>query len=384
MNKSFILFLALIIYPLAAFAMPADDRRQGTIDRTMTLVEASLERAPYAEVAVEPETQAVVMPIEIAPRQEEAPVVTDRPVWERRHNNELAFSMGTYLFETGDKWPLRYSLLYAESDKVEKNGAMFGIYGAKTWRISEPLRHAGDIWRISPLPNVVRFEAEFLMGKVDYSSYATGKREGFDVQDIDARLLFGYDYVWSDTTMITPYIGVGWRRVSDTTGGWVDFIARAYEPFKTETSFLYIPVGIETLTQVSKQWDIHFKFEGSLVAGGATTIFLNDIPGLYTIHDVDANQDVQGVFQKSTSDLKGGFGLRTSCKLIRKYSAFDLFLEPYFKAWHLKKSEAMQAHFRGNNNKDYVSVYDDGSTYKPVWMPQNVTASFGLRMGMQF
>ncbi len=372
------------ICPLVASAMPTDIARERAIDYELAAVEGSSNMPSYESASV-PEQQASVTnvdrPIQNANGYGYASVQPQKTMLERRHNNEIAFQMASYLYETEDKWPFYYP--YTVADKVKKNGSLFGFYGAKTWSLSEPLKTWSDIWKTSPFPNFVKVEAEGSLGRTDYSSFATGKRQGFDACELDARLLFGYDYIWSTATLFTPYVGFGYRRFSDETGGWEDFVVNNYVGFKTETNFFYVPVGFETLTQLNDQWDLTFKMEGDLVVGGSVNYFLNEIPGPFTGTDTETGLPVTVNLQKSTSDLKAGWGFRTSMKIIRKYNAFDIYAEPFFKFWSLKQSDAMQEH-AASATKDYVSAYPDGSPYKPLWTPQNFTSTLGLRMGVQF
>ncbi|MBF0594345.1 MAG: hypothetical protein HQL22_05190 [Candidatus Omnitrophica bacterium] len=314
------------------------------------------------------------------------PVVPQKTTHDRQHRAELAFQMASYLYKTADNWPDYYSEKYSESNKVKKTGGLYGFYGAYTWNTFEPLRSWSDIWKKTPYPNFVRVEAEGSIGQVDYSSYVTGKKQGFDARELDARFLFGYDYVLNDSTLLTPYIGFGYRMFSDNAGGWVDYFVNDYAQYTTKTSIYYVPVGVESLTKLNEKWDLGLKLEGDLVVAGSVDYALNEIPGTFTqYHDANTNAPLNLVPRKASSRLKGGFGFRTSMKIIRKYDHFNIFTEPYLKLWYLRKTEPEQAHsFDLTSGGDYVSVNADKSAYKPLWDPQSVTAIAGLRMGVQF
>lgn len=303
----------------------------------------------------------------------------------KKHNYELAFQIESYNYKTGDKWPYYYSTLYSTSDKVEKSGSLYGLYASKSWNLYAPLHTWSDLWKNYEIPNFVKIEVEASTGGTDYSSYVTGKLKGFESWDIDGRLLAGYNYAWSDTTSFTPYIGVGYRRFIDNSGGYVDYFVNGYAKYTNINSMFYIPIGVETHSQLNERWDMNLKVEADIVAYGTTDYLLNDIHGTFPGTDVNTGAPLTLSPKESNSNLKGGFGFRTSIKLIRKYKYCNFFVEPFFKLLYLNKSDPVQASsFATNNGSDYVSVYPNKSAYKPLWDAENTTIDVGARAGVEF
>ncbi len=407
MKKIIVLLLMLSFNALSAQAMTVD-ARQGAVDEALTTAEVSLSRPAYDLVrtgdgqesydlmpvldrqrvvvkeAAPPRKAYMDRPVAVAAGGDAKTVGTDEGRAFRRHRNELAFQMAVNVLETGDQWPYYYSQIYSTSDQFKKTSTLFGLYGSHTWSLYEPVRSWRDVLAHIPTPNFIRLEFEGSSGSSNYSSYATGKKQGYEAWEIDARALFGYDCVWSPRTLFTPYIGLGYQRFTDNAGGWVDYFVYDYASYTTQRSLYYIPVGFETLTQVNDQWDVNFKLEGDAVVGGQVDYNLQDIPGTFSGSDVNTGEALTLEPRRAVSDIKGGWGFRTSVKLIRKYNRFDLYFEPFFRYWSINKTEAVQAHSFATNGKDYVSVYPDKSAYKPLWDPKSATTTFGLRMGAQF
>ena len=313
--------------------------RQNVIDGKLS----TPKRQPQSKIAENPTHQNVITAEFSTPERRPQSKITENPTHQnvtndefptvrRRSKTDLAVQMASYLFETDENWPYYYSQNHSVSNKVEKTGALFGFYAAYTFSLYEPLRSGKDILNhISP--NFLKFEIEGSKGKIDYSSYATGKLDGFSAQELEARILWGYDFLLSRSTIITPYMGIGYRIFSDNTGGWVDYFVKDYAKYTIQTKFPYLPVGFETLTKLNEQWDLNYQLEGDFVIGGEVNYNLQEIPGTFPGVDVDTGAPLTLIPQNATSKLKGGFGFRTSMKLIRKFKNFDIFAEPYLKFW---------------------------------------------------
>lgn len=314
------------------------------------------------------------------------PVADTYPV--RKHTYELAAQIQRFNYQTADKWPYYYENYYGYpvSDKVKKEGYLYGIYGAKTFNFSHPIDSWRDFLDRYEIPNFIRIEVEANRGETSYDSYITDKLTGHDAWNAEGRLLVGYDLLWSPSTIVTPYVGAGYKWAEDDTGGYIDFIVDDYVPFTRQTSYFYIPIGVETLSKISEKWDISYKLEGNVAPFGSTDFFLNEIPGPISAIDGDTGLPVDIMFNKTEADLGVGYGVRTSMKFIRKFSAFDFYVEPFFRYQYFDKGEEVQLQAHGiDNGKDYVSVFPDLVTpYKGLWDEENHTTSYGIRTGVQF
>lgn len=334
------------------------------------------------EAQMEPPTaRAVTLPGMISSE----PVEYAEAQPEAVRNNEIAFQIASFLCQTGDRWPNNYAAAYSSSDKMRKSGALIGVAGAKTWLFYEPIHAWSDVSQRASMPNIVKIQGEFSQGNMDYDSYVTGKMKSFDVKELDLRLLAGYAIALNDRTLVTPYVGIGYRLSSNNAGGYVDYFVYDYAKFTVKNNLYYLPVGVETLTRLNAQWDVGLNLEADWVIGGDVDYYLNEIDGLFPMVDVNTGEALQVQTRKASSHLNGGFGFRTSVKLIRKFDKINFFVEPYLKFWSLNKSKPTEAHaYAVNNGKDYVSVYPDKNIYKPLWEADTYTIYTGLRMGVQF
>ena len=347
--------------------MPSDFDRQKAIDDALNNTENSLSPVPSSNESY-------------ADTLNQAGPKDSLPVHKRYF--DLAFQTESYNYRTGDKWPPDYSFLYTTSDSIKKNASLIGLYGSATYKGT--LHTWDDTWSKEELPNYAKIEFEGSEGKSNYSSYVTGKIKGDNSWNIDGRLLFGYAHVWNNITDFTPFLGIGYQRFSDKDGGWVDFVVDSYEKYTNITSMFYIPIGVETHTTLNDQWDINFKLEGDVVCYGTTVYSLNDIPGDFPGIDLQTGLPIESALRKATSDLNGGFGFRTSLKLIKKYKNFDLYFEPFFKFLYLNKSQEAQMLSVATNGKTYISDNWDGTPNKPLWDAKNTTIDAGARAGVEF
>lgn len=324
-------------------------------------------------------------PLEII---EEAPNPQD--VRSRLKKIELALQMASHNYQTDDNFPAYYP--YAISNAAEKDGKLYGLYASYTYR--RPYKTPVHKWQdlrsavggFSGLPSFVRLEGDLSFGEVSYDSYASGKRTGFDAWQGNIRLLGGYDFLSQDSSFIvTPYTGIGYRRFSDKTGGWVDDVIFRYAEYENVYNYVYLPVGVETLKHFNDEWDVGFKLEGSFVFAGTIDFNHSDIPGIYNLRVWSTGDYVGMKFQDDSSPLKGGFGFKTSLKTIRKFDAWNIFAEPFFELWQIRKSRPEVYRSVGIDGIEYHSVNDsDGSPYKGLFEAANCTLQFGMRLGVQF
>lgn len=317
---------------------------------------------------------------------DDAQYVTQESIRDRQRKIEIALQLESYAYETDDKWPYNYISRFAVSDKVERNGYLAGAYGSYTWRFGEALGGVSDLWYQGPMPGIVKLEGEGSGGKVDYRSYATGRKNDFDAWDINGRILMGYDFQGDDlSSMVSAYLGFGYRRYSDDSGGYVDYFVYNYAEFPIKHSYYYVPVVVEYLKELNDHWDLTLKLEGDILIDGSVEYYLSDIEGTFSGRDVDTGESLILDPRNVKVDLNGGYGFGFSAKMIRKLQSHNIFVEPFVKFWYIDKSDEQQVHsYATNNGRDYVSVYDDGSPYKPMWEPENVTVKFGGRVGVQF
>lgn len=312
---------------------------------------------------------------------------------ERLKKIELALQVETLNYQASEYSPANYyAYVYTVGNDVEKNAKLYGFHGSYTFRRAykcpvhnwNDLKAAEKAWSI--MPSFVRLEGDVSFGKISYDSFVTGKKTGFDTWLGNFKLLGGYDFMSQDSTfVVTPYVGVGYRRLTDKTGAWVDFYVYNWAPFENIYNYFYMPVGIETTKILNEKWDLTFKLEGDLVLAGDVTLSYGDIPTIFPDHVYGTGKAVNIHLRDTESPLQGGLGFNTSFKGVRKFEKLNIFAEPFMEFWYIKKSRKEQAKLLGDDGLDYVTVYSsDGTPYKPAYEPKNYTLSFGMRLGVQF
>ena len=95
-------------------------------------------------------------------------------------------------------------ILYDEPNVMEEEGIMYGIDASYIY-------HKG----ISGI--MLRGDGRFSYGQVDYSN--SGTIDNIDDYIVETRGLVGYDFLYSEATIITPYTGFGYRYLNDDTSG---------------------------------------------------------------------------------------------------------------------------------------------------------------------
>ncbi len=408
-TKLFVLWLLLTgFFPVAIFAAdvptPNGDGRQELIDRELNVAARRIESQSAAQLepvsnesidepSKDTDEQAVgeskpdVQTLQTAVEQEK---LTENKIDRQRLKKiELALQFASYNYKTDDNSPYYYSLVYDASNRVEKSGHLYGFEASYTYRkkTAFPIHSIKELFEEgNPGFTFARLEGELSFGRVDYHSHVTGKLNNFPAWQGNIKAIAGYDFLSLDESfMVTPYAGIGYKKVTDDAGGWVDISLHDHARYKNIYQFIYMPFGIETLKQINRDWDVLYNLEGSLMLYGNAQFSLHEIPGLFPGYDVSTGDPIETYFNDSPKlKFKRGFGIKTSLKAIKKFDYFNIFLEPFFEAWRISKSDEKVNLSFATNGKNYHSAYPDGSEYKPLYEPANYSVRLGLRLGVQF
>jgi len=244
----------------------------------------------------------------------------------------------TVEFEAGPE--LSY-IKYEEPGIMEEKGVMGGVFGAITARLPEKI--------------VIGADARFSFGEVEYDSVSTGSVDDITDYIFEIRGKVGYDLAVGDTTRVTPYIGLGYRFLRDELGGKVSTTgALGYD---RESRYLYLPLGVETLTSLNNDWFVGLTFEFDIFLDGTQESELGDaIAGLDTLEN----------------DQNDGYGLRGSVKLVKASEKYDFFVEPFIRYWNIDRSDVKAVTFSGTP----IGVIG--------FEPDNESTEFGARVGVHF
>ncbi len=230
---------------------------------------------------------------------------------------------------------------------LEEEGNMYGIYGSYTHHMKkgEPL--------YTEVINMYKIEAKGSYGVVDYESTPSGTIKDIDDYMIEVRLLLGYDMLPSETTMVTPYAGFGYRNLNDDSSGKRS--SRGALGYERSSNYYYLPLGFDLKHQINAGWQIGVNGEFDVLLFGQQKSYLSDVSTSYP---------------DLTNDQKRGYGLRGSVPIIKVGSKFNFVLTPFIRYWNIKDSETSTA----VGNGLIFSGYE----------PKNTSTEFGVKLGVQY
>jgi len=194
---------------------------------------------------------------------------------------------------------------YEEPGMMKDKGMMYGIAASYAYH------------------NRFMFKAEgkFAYGQVDYDG-ATWDGTPVTLKSIpdymlEIRGLLGYDYFVKAYT-ITPYLGIGYR--------WLNDNSQQQSPagYKRITNYLYIPIGLELVADLSKGWFLGATGEYDLFLRGKQISYLGDVDPSY--NNVE-------------NDQKKGYGVRGSISIAKKSEKIGFAIEPYIRYWNISDSD---------------------------------------------
>lgn len=110
-------------------------------------------------------------------------------------------------------------------------------------------------------------------GKVDYSSYTTETIDGQKNWYIDARVLFGKDYLF-DRFILAYYSGLGYRFLYHDFRGITSTGARGY---RRKSNYLYLPIGVEYTVSFLENSKFITNLEFDLLLIGRQKSYRSDI-----------------------------------------------------------------------------------------------------------
>lgn len=185
------------------------------------------------------------------------------------HPGDLGIEIG---FETSH-------ITYKEPNLMEQKGIMCGANIAFTYRgWLPPLSSDND-------RSMLKIEARGSHGQVDYTSVSTGSSDGIDDYMFEFRGLGGYSFFISDRSIITPYVGYGYRYLNDDSAGKISTTGAA--GYKRQSNYYYAPIGIESITVFEEGGSIRVKLEYDYFCRGKQKSFLGAFPGYV---DIENNQ----------------------------------------------------------------------------------------------
>ena len=175
----------------------------------------------------------------------------------------------------------------------------------------------------------------------------------------EADLKLGRTCRLAETLELAPYFGIGWRQLTNhlEEGG--------EGGYKRTQTYVYIPLG------TNLRWDVTSQFAFTLNGQFDWMIYGNNNSGLVGEYDM-YNRDSVSFRQDQ------GYGLRFSVKAEVNMGKVGLFIEPFWRYWHIQNSEKQYFYLQ---NPDGSIDYD---TYLAYQEPFNTTKEYGVKIGLSF
>ena len=197
-------------------------------------------------------------------------------------------------------------------------------------------------------------EGRCSFGQVDYDG-ALSDGTPYTIDDIDdyifeSRFLAGYDCAISKATVITPYIGLGYRYLNDDA-------SKDLRGYERESNYFYSPIGIDAIANLKNGWSIGIIAEYDIFWYGLQKSHFGDFAPGYDI--VENNQDK-------------GYGARGSIKIQKKGAKMDFVIEPFIRYWDIEQSDISAVIFSGT----YIVGY--------AYEPENNSTEYGIKLAVQF
>jgi hypothetical protein len=242
-----------------------------------------------------------------------------------------------------------YLSRYEEPSVMRQKGLLWGHYLRYTYRPPK-----GTFLHFKEL-NMYRLEGQLASGKFNYHSegdpelHVTGKKDvSFEIKGVVGRDFFPVSYLRT-----TPYIGLGYRYLSDNSDGLNTLVNFTnFLGYKRFSHYYFLPVGIDLTYQTVPAYSLESNFELDYVFKGYQVSKISVVPGENDIYNKQ----------------KGGFGLRASLRANRYFQYGAIFGELFVRYWNIGQSSSV----------------DDPLSPGFIWVePKNNTREIGLRLGLQ-
>ncbi len=268
---------------------------------------------------------------------------TEIPFGIRQHLNPRH----THTFDMGTE---PYFYAYKEPDaSVTISGMMMGYYANYAYRPPD-----GNLLNNTVL-NTYMLEGRFASGDLDYKGSGIVKDK--DNVNFEIRGLLGKDYLLGDSSLITPYLGFGYRYLLDKGNGRLSSTdAYGYDRY---SHYYYLPIGLNGSIPNGK-WSCAINLEYDILIQGIQKSDLSD-----------GNQFTGYNNPNVRNDQGSGFGVRGSFKLTYTGVKFNFYVEPFIRFWNIGRS-------------NLASATIDGVYYDQLNEPKNNTTEIGSKFGIMF
>ncbi len=221
------------------------------------------------------------------------------------------------------------------------------------------------------------FEARYMTGDTDYKGYLQRLEvvggemhinyipfQMNNVPDyyVEGRITVGQSYNFMDVGEIWPYVGFGYRRLSNDTSK-ID----SATGYKRVSQYWYIPIGFRLMKESHSGFKISFigEFDWFIYGEQASRL------GPFLPPELETNYIY--------NNQRRGWGARFGAKVeVPMSKHFGIFVEPYFRMWKIQNSggASTEVHQVGNELYWWYNRY--------IVEPFNVTKELGIKAGFYF
>ncbi len=248
---------------------------------------------------------------------------------------EAAIELDEHQFDVGTEV---YYYNYEESNFMEQDGAFFGITSTYEYH---------NEW-------VAHLDGRLAFGSLDYTSQGTGTLSDVDNYVFEGRGWLGWDIPVSDTIVVTPFAGLGYRYLNSDSAGQVT--TTGHLGYERESQYIYSPIGVTAKAQIDSVWSANLTGEFDIFWDGTQQSNFSEIIG--GLNDLE-------------NDQEDGYGLRASLDVERKGETFDVIINTFVRYWNIDESNLAPINFMGN-------------TVALGFEPQNETVEAGGGVTLRF
>lgn len=241
---------------------------------------------------------------------------------------------------------------YAEPQPVgiKIQGPMIGYYADYAYRPPAPNPFNNF------LTNVYFLQARY-SGSRDLRYSGDGIIKNKHDDNVEFRALAGKDYYLGRDSMVTPYIGFGYRYLVDHGNGEQNGLDQF--GYDRKSHYYYLPVGADVIIDLPHDWEIDPNVEYDVFLSGWQKSYLSNVGRFTGFSDPDI-----------VNHQDHGFGVRAAVKFLKKGPVVDYYVEPFIRYWSIEDS------------KLEFAVIDGQAVFGGE--PKNNTLEVGSRFGIQF
>lgn len=259
---------------------------------------------------------------------------------DKKNNYSIAYETSSY----GYKEPLD---LHHMELKGRMSGVVFDYIGRSAFTAKEV--DAND-------PSFLALQLRYMQGDTNYDGWLVSgaippvytKHYCPDIPNyyVEGRLTAGGIYELGSVVEFWPYLGIGARYLVNKLND-----DPANTGYRRTSTYFYAPVGATAKIKLPAEWAISLNGEYDIFIHGKQQSRISDTNPL---RDDINNAQTQG------------YGVRASAKLSKDFKHIGVFVEPFFRYWHIKDSDL---------------ALSGGRYYLE---PDNETHESGLKVGINF